>query len=66
MRQLEIPSHVAGFTSATFSTIDTLVTDAPPPEDIAAALAAAGVETRIVGPADTLGSGHEERKRYSR
>ena len=49
-----------------FSTIDTLVTDAPPPEDIAAALDAAGVETRIVGPEDALGSGHEERKRYSR
>jgi DeoR/GlpR family transcriptional regulator of sugar metabolism len=49
-----------------FSAIDTLVTDAPPPEDIAAALDAARVETRIVGPDNALGSGHEERKRYSR
>jgi DeoR/GlpR family transcriptional regulator of sugar metabolism len=48
-----------------FSAIDTLVTDAPPPEDVAAALNAASVETRIVGPADTIGSGYEERMRYS-
>jgi DeoR/GlpR family transcriptional regulator of sugar metabolism len=36
-----------------FSAIDSLVTDAPPPEDIAAALDTAGVETRVARPADS-------------
>jgi DeoR family glycerol-3-phosphate regulon repressor len=48
-----------------FAAIDTLVTDAPPPEDIAAALVAARVETHIVGTADTIELGYEELKRRS-
>ena len=48
--ELALPGYILG----DLWEFDTLVTDAPPPRDIATALAAAGVETIVAGPEKRL------------